>query len=233
MIGIIGAMEREISALRGQMTEISEDRIGISTIWRGRLYGHEAALALCGIGKVHAAMCAQAMILKEKPKLIVNIGVAGALEAGLDIADAVIASSAVQHDMDTSPIGDPVGMISGINLIYLPCEEGAKMRLRLAAQSAGIRVREGVVATGDRFIERLEEKQALRERFGALACDMEGAAIAQAAYEMGVPYASYRCISDTLHGNGLEYAVNADRAAAASQCLIRAFMETYGEEYDG
>ena len=225
MIGIIGAMQKEVLDLRGQMTDTAEEKVGISTIWQGRLYGQDVALAQCGIGKVHAAMCALALILAEKPQMLINIGVAGALDARLGIADCVIASSAVQHDMDTSPIGDPVGMISGINMVHLPCDPDMRRQLLIAAQKAGIRALEGTIATGDRFIDRLEEKNSLRERFGALACDMEGGAIAQAAYELGVPYAATRCISDTLMGNGEEYAVNADKAALASGRLLRHWLE--------
>ena len=128
--------------------------------------------------------------------------------------------------MDTSPIGDPVGMISGINLIYLPCDESLRESLFRAAEAAGLNAQRGTIATGDRFLDRLEDKQRLRTLFGALACDMEGGAIAQAAYELGVPYAAYRCISDTLHGNGEEYVVNADRAADASHRLLRAWLES-------
>ncbi len=227
MIGIIGAMEKEVDALRAAMTGAAERTVGISRITVGTLWGQRAAVARCGIGKVHAAMCAQALIMEERPSLILNIGVAGALTEEADIADCVVPSGAVQHDMDTSPLGDPVGMISGIDLVYLPCDERAAAALKAAAERCGVRVFTGAVATGDRFIERTEEKRRLHALFGADACDMEGAAIAQAAYEMGVPFAMYRCISDTLLGNGQEYALNADRAAAVSRRILKDWLEGY------
>ena len=230
MIGIIGAMEKEVDALLTDMTEKAGRKAGISVITTGVLYGRRVAVARCGIGKVHAAMCAQALIMAEKPDLVINIGVAGALTEEADIADCVVPSSAVQHDMDTSPIGDPVGMISGIDLVYLPCDEKAAAALRKAAAETGVKVFAGAVATGDRFVENIDEKRRIHELFGADACDMEGGAIAQAAYEMGVPFAMYRCVSDTLAGNGQEYAVNAGRAAAVSRAVLKRFLESRGED---
>ncbi len=224
MIGIIGAMEQEVGALLEQMSDIRERKVGISLIREGTLWGKRVLLAQCGIGKVHAAMCAQAMLLNAPVELLLNIGVAGALTEKTGIAHCVIATSAVQHDMDTSPIGDPVGMISGINRVHLPCDEGAVARLKAACVRAGIPCVLGAIATGDRFVEREDEKRRLNALFGAEACDMEGAAIAQVAFEMGVPYAAYRCISDTLNGNGMEYALNAARAAAAGQTLLEVFL---------
>ncbi len=226
MIGIIGAMADEVDALREIMTEKEERTAGFSRITVGRLYGRRAAVARCGIGKVHAAMCAQALIMTQAPSLLLNIGVAGALTPDADIADCVIPASAVQHDMDTSPLGDPVGMISGIDLVYLPCDPGVAEQLKAAAGKTGTRVFSGCVATGDRFVEKTEEKLRLHSLFGADACDMEGAAIAQASYEMGVPFAMYRCISDTLAGNGQEYALNAGRAAEASRRILKAYMDS-------
>lgn len=230
MIGIIGAMEKEVDALLTDMTEKAGRKAGISVITTGVLYGRRVAVARCGIGKVHAAMCAQALIMAEKPDLVINIGVAGALTEEADIADCVVPSAAVQHDMDTSPIGDPVGMISGIDLVYLPCDEKAAAALRKAAAETGVKVFAGAVATGDRFVENIDEKRRIHELFGADACDMEGGAIAQAAYEMGVPFAMYRCVSDTLAGNGQEYAVNAGRAAAVSRAVLKRFLESCGED---
>ena len=86
------------------------------------------------------------------------------------------------------------------------------------------------ITTGDQFIADLEKKKWLAAHFVAGACDMEGGAIAQAAYELGVPFAMYRCVSDTLTGNGQEYAVNAGRAAAVSRAVLKRFLESRGED---
>ena len=230
MIGIIGAMEQEVGALMECMTDAVDKKAGISVIREGTLYGRQVLVARCGIGKVHAAMCAQAMLMTAPVDLLLNIGVAGALTEKTAIAHCVVATAAVQHDMDTSPLGDPVGMISGINRVYLPCDDKARDRLTAACKTVGIPCIPGVIATGDRFVEQKSEKNRLNALFGAEACDMEGAAIAQAAFEMGVPFAAYRCISDTLNGNGREYAENAALAARASRTLLKAFLESFESE---
>lgn len=224
-LGIIGAMESEIEALRGQMLNAKETRAAGMSFYEGLLMSRPVVLARAGIGKVHAAMCAQMMIERFHPDLVLNIGVAGALIDDLSIGDIVIAESAVQHDMDTSPIGDPKGMISGPNIVHLPCDKGAVAALEKAAKRAGLRIVRAAVATGDQFVDSLEKKQEIACQFGAAACDMEGGAIAQVCLENGVPYAAYRAISDTARGNGLEYQVNVTQAARASAKLLSALLE--------
>lgn len=224
MIAVIGAMDTEIRALIQEMKNVKTERAGYAVIASGELWGRPAAVCRCGIGKVHAAMAAQALILGYHPEALINIGVAGALWPEGGIGDVIIADKCVQHDMDTSPVGDPVGLISGIDIVYLPCDE--KLAARLYERSAGVcagRFR-GVIATGDQFVAAPDKKALIRDRFGALTCDMESGAIAQAAYEYAVPFAAYRCVSDTLSGNGAEYMVNAALAAEKSRAVLRAFL---------
>ena len=230
MLGIIGAMGKEVDALRLQMADTEEKQTGFSRFTVGTLWGESVCLAQCGIGKVHAALCAQSMITDFKVSSILNIGVAGALRPSLGIGDAVVADSAVQHDMDTSPIGDPVGMVSGPNIVHFPCDSTLSSLLKRAAEEAGLRWESGAVATGDQFIVGTEKKSFLAETFGAAACDMEGGAIAQCCYEMNVPYAAVRTISDTRDGDGREYMEKALFACACEEKLLRSFMRLYGEE---
>ena len=230
MLGMIGAMGKEVDALRRQMADTEEKQTGFSRFTTGKLWGEKVCLAQCGIGKVHAALCAQSMITDFKISAILNIGVAGALRPSLGIGDAVVADSAVQHDMDTSPIGDPVGMVSGPNIVHFPCDPALSSLLKQAAEEAGLRWESGAVATGDQFIVGTEKKNWLADFFGAAACDMEGGAIAQCCYEMNVPYAAVRLISDTRDGDGREYMEKALFACACEEKLLRSFMRLYGEE---
>ena len=227
MLGIIGAMDQEVDALRRQMTVTEEKRAGFSRFAAGELWGEQVCLAQCGIGKVHAALCAQAMITGFKVSAILNIGVAGALRPSLGIGDAVIADSAVQHDVDTTPIGDPLGMVSGPNLVHFPCDPALSGLLKRAAEEAGLRWESGAVATGDQFIVGTEKKNWLAETFGAAACDMEGGAIAQCCCETGVPYAAVRAISDTRDGDGREYMEKALYACEQEERLLKKFIELY------
>ncbi len=229
-IGIIGAMARETDVIMARMEETETKAVCGIRFCAGRLEGVQAVVAQCGIGKVFAAMCATLMVEKYHPDLILNIGVAGALVEGLDIADVVVADSAVEHDMDTTPIGDPAGLISGPNVVHMPVHSMAAARLLRAAEGLGCRAVSAAIATGDQFIERLEDKRRIAKDFRAAACDMEGGAVAQVAMTAGVPYAAYRAISDTLTGNGQEYALNADRAAAMSERLLSAFLTDLKED---
>ena len=225
MLGIIGAMEKETDALFSAMTECEEKTIGYSRYVKGKLKGMEIVLARGGIGKVHAAMCAQMMIEIYKPSAVLNIGVAGALDDRLGISDIVIATSGVQHDIDTTPIGDPLGLISGPNIVHVPCDEGLRKQLVKAAGELKINFIEAAIATGDQFICGAERKRSLGQAFGAGACDMEGGAIAQVCYEYSVPYAAYRAISDTVEGSGRQYAECAHEAGMQSAKLLGRVLE--------
>ena len=224
MIGIIGAMEKEIAMLREKMENMQETTVGRTRFYQGMLWGKEVCLALCGIGKIHAALCAQAMILHFNPEAVINIGVAGALDRELDIGDMVIGAFGVQHDMDTTAFGDPMGCIPEINIVELPCAPHLIAAMEKAAAEQGLYHITAGIATGDQFIHQQDKKQWLRQHFGAAACDMEGAAIAQVCFEFQVPYGAYRAISDTLEGDEKEYMKKAMIAANASQRLLEAFL---------
>lgn len=227
MLGIIGAMDKEVDALRAAMTDVREEKIGFTRCTLGMLWGAQVCLSQCGIGKVHAALCAQAVILRYRVDALLNIGVAGALRPSLGIGDAVIALSAVQHDIDTTPLGDPAGLISGPNIVHIPCDAGLSALLRLSAEEAGLRWEEGAIATGDQFIVGTEKKKRIAEAFHAAACDMEGGAIAQCCHEMNVPYAACRLISDTRDGDEREYLEKAALACQNEEKLLRRFLPLY------
>ena len=230
MLGIIGAMDKEVDALRARMEDVREETVGFSRYTCGTLWGVPVCLARCGIGKVHAALCAQGMILRFAVDRLLNIGVAGALRDSLGIGDIVVADSAVQHDLDTTPLGDPPGMISGPDIVHIPCEAAMVERLKAAAEQAGLRWESGAVVTGDQFIVGTEKKDFLAQSFRAAACDMEGAAIAQCCYEMRVPYAAVRAISDTRLGDETEYAQKAEAACRNEEKLLKRLMELLRRE---
>ena len=199
MFGIIGAMAVEVDAL---IEKLENQKIAVHsgiTYVHGRLGGAEVVVARCGMGKVNAAICAQTMILMYKPLAIVNIGVAGAISPAVKIGDIVIASTAVQHDMDLTAVGVERGFIEEIGTALLPCAANVASRLENATKKAcgaGDNYYIGTVATGDQFIHNKETKAALLENFNALACEMEGAAIAHVCAVNGVDCGILRTISD-------------------------------------
>lgn len=226
MIGLIGAMDVEIEHLADLLTDREDERIGLDVFMRGKLFGRDAVLSVCGPGKVNAALCVQSMIAHWRPDWILNLGVAGSGSSEVGIGDLVLATGAVQHDMDTSPIGDPVGFISKVGRVVLPCDEGLRLMLRRAAgRIPGTRIHEGIVATGDQFINRGDVRGMIHERFGALAVEMEGAAVAQACLIHGVPCGILRSVSDNANGESdMDYPTFRDKAAELSQRVIRELL---------
>lgn len=220
-LGIIAAMEIEATPLIANMTDAVSETVSGITFTKGNLKGHTAVVAVCGIGKVFAALCAQTMILTYAPQVVINTGVAGSLTANLKIGDLAVAEKVVQHDMDTSAIGDPVGLISGINEIYLPADSDTVARLCAAAKEIGVNTLCGTVASGDQFVSSAEKKAYIAQTFGAIACEMEGAAIGQVCYVNKVPFAVVRAISDDATGEAqMDYPQFSAMAAKNSVALI-------------
>ena len=222
MYGLIGAMSLEVEALMAQMTERQEKKIGMDVFVSGKLFGKDAVLAVCGPGKVNAALCTQSMILAYHPEWILNLGVAGAGDDTVSIGDMVVAAAAVQHDMDTSPIGDPIGMVSKINLVEIPCDASLRAKLVKAASLVeGMNVHEGVIATGDQFIHSGDVRGRIHDLFGAKAVEMEGGAVAHACYMHGIPCGVLRSISDQADGHSdMDYPTFANLAASHSQQVV-------------
>ena len=205
-IGIIGAMSVEVDALKAKLAECETVKVSGVDFFCGNLAGKDVVIAQCGIGKVFAAICAQTMILRFGVTHIINTGVAGTLSEKLSILDMAIADGVVQHDMDTSPIGDPVGLISGINKIVLPTSDYMAKIAADVAGELGVKYGRGIIASGDQFISSADRKRYIVDKFGAVACEMEGAAIGHVCYVNGIECLIVRAISDSASGEAtMEY----------------------------
>lgn len=225
MIGIIGAMKIETEALCNALDRKETACISGITYTTGILEGREVVIATCGVGKVYAAICAQTMILCYHPDLIINTGVGGTLTAELGIGDIAVASALVQHDMDTSAIGDPIGLVSGINKIYFEADEETANKLTRCVLDLGLAAKRGVIASGDQFVASRERKDFITSAFGAIACEMEGAAIAHVATVNAVPFAVLRAISDSADGHAtMDFPTFAAAAAKNSVAVLRHFL---------
>ncbi len=220
MIGIIAAMQAEHSLICQQIVDRQTKTIaGIDFVY-GKISGKDVVTAVCGIGKVFAASCAQIMCLEFSPKLIINTGVAGSLDNELSIFDIAVSSSVVQHDMDTSPLGDPVGLVSGINVIKFPADKQTVKKVLSVAQKLNFKAKEGVIASGDQFIADSERKDFIKSQFNAIACEMEGAAIGHVCYINKVPFVVIRSISDNANEDSpLDFPAVMARAANNSATL--------------
>ncbi len=226
MTGIIGAMHIEVETIKALMENKTAETIGGVEFVSGTLHGKEIVIAVCGIGKVAAAMCTQIMILKYSPKRIINTGVGGSLSTQLAIGDIAVAESLVQHDMDTSPLGDPVGLISGLNMVNIPADkEVSDLLLEGIETLENIKGLRGVIASGDQFIASDEKKKFITDNFGAIVCEMEGASIAQVCCSNGVPFGVVRAVSDCADGSShMDYGEFLPVAAANAAKLIEYFV---------
>jgi adenosylhomocysteine nucleosidase len=225
MIGIIGAMSVEVEALKAKIENAKRETVSGIEFVSGKLCGADAVVAQCGIGKVFAAICAQTMIIKYGVKKIINTGVAGTLSEKIGILDIAVSSAVVQHDMDTTAIGDAPGLISGINVVEMPASAELCERVAAIARAQGNNCECGVIASGDQFINSAERKAFIRDTFGAIACEMEGAAIGHVCYVGGVDFVIIRCISDNASGEAeMEYPEMVKRAAVKSQALVEAIL---------
>lgn len=204
MTGVICAMNLEVEGIIALMENVQEVSCDGATFFKGDLGNTEIVAVECGVGKVNAAICTRMMIDMFKPDSIINSGVAGALSTEVSVGDVVIATSAVQHDYDTTGLGEPRGMItcSGENIINFPADEDLSLKLYEAAKNLpDTKVFRGVIATGDEFVHATERRLAIGEAFSALACEMEGGAIAQVCYRAKTPFCILRSISDDLTNN--------------------------------
>ncbi|MCD8053624.1 MAG: 5'-methylthioadenosine/adenosylhomocysteine nucleosidase [Lachnospiraceae bacterium] len=198
MIGIIGAMEEEVTALREEMEDIREEKRAGLTFCLRRLKGQEAAVVCGGVGKVNAAICAQILISEFGVRALLNTGVAGGLLPTLHIGDIVLSTEARYHDYDVTPLGFAPGEMMGMDVSVFPADEGL---LALAQESCGRLFPEkmchtGRVVSGDQFITGRENQERLRTVWGGACAEMEGASIAHTAYLNGVPWLIVRAISD-------------------------------------
>ncbi len=214
MIGIITAMKCEAEYLKNVMTDTQQKKIGAWTFTVGYLGKQQAVLAVCGVGKVFAGACTQTMITSFDCTHIYNVGVAGSLDENVKIGDIVCASATVQHDMDTTAVGDPISLISGLNIVEMPCDEKFTQDLEKYLSSKGKALRKGIIATGDKFFKETSEKETISQRFGAAAGEMEGGAVGQICIANSVPYNVIRIITDNAcEESGNEYAVYLEKCA--------------------
>lgn len=195
-LGIIGAMEQEVETLLGLLENKKETVRTGSTYYEGTLDGLDVVVVQCGIGKVNAALCVQVLCDCYGVTHVVNTGIAGSLCAELDIGDLVISRDAMYHDFDCHAFGYPVGKVPGMPVAYEADEKLAELASAAAESVNPGHTRMGRVASGDQFVAEKELKEKIISVTGALCTEMEGAAIAQAAYRNNIPFVIIRAISD-------------------------------------
>ena len=216
-IGIIGAMDIEVAALKEMMADPSVGTISGADFYSGVINGAEVVAVVAGVGKVNAAVAAQTMILTYAPDYVINIGVAGGLHGGFKIGDIAVAAAVVEHDMDTTTVGDPPGFISGLNTVYIKCDDRLMKIMKSAAEKCGVHAVSGIIASGDQFISSGLARKKIIDNFGAVAAEMEGAAVGHVCAMNGVKFGVMRAISDGADDDShMDYPTFAKAAAASS-----------------
>ncbi len=206
MFGFICALSVEVEGIVKLMENTEKTTVAKITYHKGEIYGKEVVCCECGIGKVNAAMSTQIMIDLYHPDVIINSGIAGSLSGDIRIGDIVVSDDCVQHDMDGTEMGDPLGQVQFNDELrtYFPADKATADRLFEACKTIdGINVFRGRIASGDVFISSRDRRQKVADHFGAIACEMEGAAVGTVCYRNGVPFAILRSISDDWNNNEL------------------------------
>lgn len=232
-LGIIGAMSVEVETLKSCMDNVTVTERAGMVFYEGLLEKQPVVVVVCGVGKVNAALCVQIMCDCFQVTHIVNTGVAGSLCAELDIGDFVISSNAMYHDFDCHVLNPEyvVGQIPGFPVRAFTADEQLAQIAFDAAQSVyPDHSRIGTVASGDQFVCDKDVKQRIVENTGALCTEMEGAAIAHAAWRNGVPFVVIRAISDKADDSAqMDYptfeAMAAERCAKVTQFMAKKLTE--------
>ena len=202
-IGIIGAMEVEVASLKERMQDVEITRKASMEFYAGVLEGKKVVVVRSGIGKVNAAICTQILIDDFHAEVVINTGIAGSLNADINIGDIVVSTDLIHHDMNAVAFGYPVGQIPQMDAFSFHSDDALR---KLAVQACkevnpDIEVFEGRIASGDQFVADQGVKDFVVKEFGAYAVEMEGAAIAQAAYLNNVPFLVIRAFSDKADGS--------------------------------
>ena len=227
-IGIIGAMEEEVTTLKKAAGDVSETEIAGMKFCEGKLNGKDIVIVQCGMGKVNAGICAHTLINAYGCTKIINTGVAGSLDNQIDIGDIVVSVDAVQHDFTVEAIGFKKGEIPYTGLSAFPADESMRKAAVEAAKKTApnLHVFEGRVCSGDQFVSSKKQKEKILSDFGGLCCEMEGGAIAQVCYLNKTPFVILRAISDKEgESQAVDYEIFKADAAANCANIIQYMVE--------
>ena len=222
-IGIIGAMELEVDALKAQLTDVNVTKKAGMEFHDGILNSTSVVVVRCGIGKVNASLCVQILADLFAVTHVINTGVAGSLNAALDIGDILVSKEAIHHDVDVQIFGYAPGEVPNIGVREFQADEAmAEKALALCAKETDFHAVLGRVVSGDQFISDSAVKDRLINVFAGDCAEMEGASIAQGAYLNELPFLILRAISDKADGSAeLDYPTFERTAARRCADLVQ------------
>lgn len=227
-IGIIGAMELEVESLKAQMKVSGTTTKANMEFFEGTLENAEVVVVRSGIGKVNAAICVQILVDVFNVTHIINTGVAGSLNAALDIGDILISRDVIHHDVDVTIFGYPLGEVPQLGVREFPADE---TMVQLAKETCAEVIPDkkaiiGRVVSGDQFISSKEVKEHLIANFQGDCAEMEGASIAHASYLNHIPFVVIRAISDKADDSAdMDYPTFERKAAHDCANLTKEFVQ--------
>lgn len=227
-IGIIGAMEQEVSRIKEMMKEVKITTKASMDFYEGILEGKKVVVVRSGIGKVNAGMCTQILADIYGAEAVINTGIAGSLNNDVNIGDIVLSTDVLHHDMDATGFGYPLGQIPQMDAFSFQADEQMRKLAKEVCEEVNpeIRVFEGRVVSGDQFISSREVKDKIKENFDGCCTEMEGAAIAQTAYLNQIPFVIIRAISDKADDSAtMDYPTFEKQAVEHSVRLTRGFLK--------
>lgn len=232
MLGIIGAMDVEINAIKEKITQKTTTKIAGCEFVCGFIENVAVCAAQCSPGKVNAAICTQAMIDNFDIDKMINIGVGCSLSADVVIKNVVIATDVCEYDIDITALGEPKGFINGLNTIKIKTDSQLSEILARTAINCGEKIHRGTIASGDTFIADSTLKQSLLSDFNAICGEMEGGAIGHTCTANHIPFAVLRSISDGGDEKSqLDYPTFKKIAADISTAIIIAYIKSQQNQF--
>lgn len=227
-IGIIGAMEIEVEQLKKDMEISRTVNKARMEFFEGTLKGKQVVIVRSGIGKVNAAVCTQILVDEFQADCVINTGIAGSLNADINIGDIVISKDVLHHDMDAVNFGYPLGQIPQMDVFAFEADQELADRAERVCHEVNpeISVFRGRIVSGDQFIADKAVKERLISNFGGYCTEMEGAAIAQTAYLNQIPFVILRAISDKADDSAtMDYPTFERQAAEHCVKLVEGLLE--------
>lgn len=195
---LLAAMAKELRLLLEQMPDAQKINDGKIILAKGKIGNHEVIAAQCGIGKVNSAIRTHHLINEFHPDMVINSGVAGGVDARMEIGSVLVADRAAYHDVWCGP-GTKEGEADEQPMFFEA--DGNSLHIMKELQKKNKNVHFGLICSGDRFISKSEEVSKIKNLYpDAMGCDMESASIAHVCGMMNLPFVVIRVMSDMPGG---------------------------------
>ncbi len=230
MLGIIGAMDEEVAKIKEVMEDVEIMTKASMDFYKGKLNNKDVVVVRSGIGKVNAGICTQILVDVYNVRAVINTGIAGSVNAAIDIGDIVLSTDTLQHDVDATGFGYELGVIPRMEASTFVADEKLRKLAKECCERVNpdIKVFEGRVVSGDQFVSDKAKKTYIEDNFRGYCTEMEGAAIAQAAYLNNIPFLIIRAISDKADDSAtVDYPTFEAKAIENSVKLMKEMVANY------